>query len=265
MIKNWINFKTLFLINIIMATISLVAIVIAIISLIVFPPPERTNIKYMTPQMIAEGQGIAITIYTVVAWIILILFIPNLITSTVSTYYIFHKYHYQYNWQWNIIIIIYSFFNILLPFFFTWIIIFFYYKIKKFIGDKRYYNFSKFKGAKKFWKTSVLAIDLTIVAIPCAFVIYNVSYWSWLNNKIPLRQEALKQAYTLSANKPNTMVLYFDRGVGVLFNLLLAVDYAIFKDDNMAFAQLYPEFTSYVNSLSLSLKTNGSVPSINGS
>ncbi len=65
---------------------------------------------------------------------------------------------------------------------------------------------------------------------------------------------------TLSNTHPNTISLYFDRSPGIDWNLLLKVDELVYKDKS--FIHQFPEFTSYLNTISLSKLTKISNPVI---
>lgn len=128
-----------------------------------------------------------------------------------------------------------------------------------------YKTTNSYKSIKRKWNWLVIGANAWIVLILVSSFTYQEIKFNNIYNRIPDRTNDLKDAWTISQNKPNTIVLYFDRAVGLLFNELLAVDYIAFKDQGTSLAQLYPEFTSYVNSVSLSHATNGSIPSIYGS
>ncbi len=68
---------------------------------------------------------------------------------------------------------------------------------------------------------------------------------------------------TISNNNVNTIMYYFDRGQGTLFNSLIYFDYL--KYGNESLMVRFPEFTSYLQSVSTTSTTNGTNPSITSS
>lgn len=81
-----------------------------------------------------------------------------------------------------------------------------------------------------------------------------------MNYNYKFSKESAIKAVTLSNNKPNVIQLYFDRATGVAWNMILKIDELL--NNEQSFIHQFPEFTSYISSISLSGITKISNPTI---
>ncbi len=75
-----------------------------------------------------------------------------------------------------------------------------------------------------------------------------------------MSSESVIKATTLSNNHPNVIQFYFDRAQGIIWNMMLEIDFMI--NGKNSFISNFPEFTSYLNTISLSSLTKCSNPII---
>lgn len=263
--RGWINFKALLITHLVISTIIIIWAIIAAIWLSKLPFPERTSPIYMDKQMLDEGQGtfLILAFSTVVGCGIL--YISQLITSGTLIYYFFYynpRHNYDESFTPNFMItigmIIFSICLVVLPFIFGWFLLIPY---KYWVKDHFHQTLkSKIVGRRVVWTSVSL-----FATIGSAAIIPAVLFGSSSHNpaRVPTRTTQLNELYTLSENHPNTLVMYFDRTKGLIFNELLEMDYLINK--NKSFIAEFPQFTSYVQSISQGSVTNFANPMINGS
>ncbi len=229
--------------------------------LLSLPFPQRTRIEFMDEQMKAEGEAAFIILATTWVFTCLPTYVGLLVTCGILIYrYFFVICKQQYaQWWVKLLLTLYCILYLLLPVFFVW----FFYK-QPYHEDTDEYNLSPVTQSRGriFWASvsSILTILVTLI-LPVTLLTF---FFPNMNN-VRTRKDDLTQAYTISEKKPNTMVLYFDRGYGLVFNELLMVDYLMYHSTSQSMIDMFPELTSYLNCLSISMVTNTSNPAINGS
>ncbi len=240
--------------------------VIVFAVLLSLPFPQRTRIEYMDIQMKNEGEAAFIILATTWVFTCLPTYLVLLITCGILIYRYFFVMKKRFDksfgntWWSKILIIIYCIFYLLLPVFFVWPL----YKKPDSEPGKSFSNVNIKTGGKGkgFW-VSVSSFLTLLVSMILPVTLLSFFFPNMANVKS--RPQDLKEAYTISEKKPNTMVLYFDRGYGLVFNELLMVDYIMYHSASKSMIDMFPELTSYLNCLSQSMVTNTSNPSINGS
>ncbi len=235
------------------------------------PYPERTRFEDLTPKMIELGEGFALMTYLLGGFVAIPCYIASQVLVCRIIYLLFNEKSLtkkrNYNW-WAIILTILS---ITLPFLFFWIwAIFIYCKREKIFRHVQIKSFD----VKNRRKLTVAFLSTFAVFYTSPLVIYGgyLSYQQIGYKNFDQRKQDLEWSYTLSEDKPNTLVLYADRSHGSYMSKLLTIDYMLFNKNTglinqtgYSFAELFPEFTFYVNTLSQGAVTNVSNPSIKGS
>ena len=244
--------------------LNLFALVIGLslgIPLLFLPFPETINVEYMDKYMIAEGQGTYLILATTLVFVLFPTLISLFVISCISGYQvIFVKNVINKNLkrQTKFFYICLFILNLLLPMAFAPILM----SLNKHENSSLVYtiiNSQLTANQTKRWKSFAI-VSAIVLALIGPLTIFGLMARKY---DTPNRQQDLIDMYTLSEKEPNTMTLYFDRGYGLLYNLLFLVDWVIFKDQS--FIEQFPEFTSYGQSMTHSSVTNGSNPSINGS
>ena len=271
--RKQIDKQSLLITNICL-TIALISFLLIVgCTLFFLPFPERLSIEYMDHQMIADGQVVSLVFLFTFGILSALTYISLLVITTMSCYhfiYLDSKIDLTNKTEWlkNIGLLSLSLLIILLAFVLVWVFLVVNNKpqIKNEEVSTQVTQIKqiqrKIKINKNVWISLLtffgVGVGLIIPSVLIASSIYDPS-------KVPNRYKDLTEMYTISENKPNTITLYFDRGYGLFFNELLVVDYLMFKDSNSSFIQMFPEFTSYINTISQATITNMSNPMINGS
>lgn len=236
------------------------------------PYPERYFISQMNDDMIKAGQarnliilvtfgisGIILEILTILLAFYTIFYffsVLNLFSKKRFLYKTFDKIIY---WTWRIIFcILYIVLSPIMIWYF-WMVYMKIYngKFEKFnwILRNNYISYNT-KSRKISWVIILLLIpSLTITGI-------YINSIQLRTRKSNVDLSNIDKYLTLSNNNNNVMYFYFDRTQQFLLNILLKVDEIINKENS--FINLFPEFTSYTNTISLSSTTNYSNPSIYG-
>ncbi len=171
--------------------------------------------------------------------------------------------------SYNICRICYIIFYTVFPFIFVWPLIYVASKFKPIDYGAIY-----FKERKRYVVNKRISISCAIVApiFVSSIGLSTLVIYYYKTYETKFSTDFLNDAYTISRNKPNTIILYVDRGYGAYFNELIALDYLFFNKNNglinksgTSFVELFPEFRSFFNSISLSNITLMSNPVINGS
>ena len=269
-----LNFKKLLIANITLAVFIFVCLIVVLILLFVLPFPQRIMIDYMDKQMIRDGEAAFIIAMTSFVFILVPCYIALLVTSALVAYNFFAKNpsNLSFNQKWYITaaLILFSLLYILIPVVFVW---FFFIPYEKWVNASFKtvnLNYKEIHKNRSIWISFITVITVGIASIIPAILL---SIFFPDTSKTPNRKAELQDMYTLSKDKPNTIILYFDRAYGLFWNQLLMVDYLLAHDSSVpaqarvpyAFIDEFPEFTSYVQTLSQAMVTNASNPMINGS
>lgn len=218
--------------------IDLLIIAILILFLCAFflmPFPERLNPSDLDEIMIKRGQLATLYILYISIFLMLFLYILHIIISIIFNYYLFFCISFtkdDLKTIGKLLIIVYSFFDILIPIIllvFDWL--FYFKKI----------DFNKIKIAKK--KTKIL-INTYLCLVPFSLAAILAPIFTMKKN-ISINEKAVNANLIYSKNKNNIIVFYFDRAYNHVWNSLLYIDYKINKKNS--FIEKFPEFTSFYN------------------
>ncbi len=291
-------------IDVALCLLSLCFLLSVLFCFILYPMPETFVYEGLTDRMIAEGQGNFIILYN----LLLPLLVPSIVISQFLTAIIGYQVLYErINPKYldiNLVpkskiigILIYFFFATLLPFFCFWPMLYFIYRnepykeplqdeLEKMDKDGNIIPsepvsiktrlINGLKRKRWLWIFVPILAILLLINAPLWFYLVIQAQVNAMNAHVQARPAEMKQALTLSQNKPNSMLLYFDRCKGNMMSEMIAVDHALFnkedglyKDDpnlsGTSFVELFPEATQYFNAFSLGGQTQISNPSINGS
>lgn len=203
--------------------------------------PTRFEISAMDKYMSLGGEHI--TYYLLVAFgfgIGIFYIIRIVIAIKLAIKISITKYDFKQKKLYFLFYLLLLFFIIFIPIF----ILFFYYKkIFKFNTELK-----KSKKIKLFWKTYICLIP--IMSLSCVTpVLISVN-----KKEVHIDKEAIASNLTYSTNNENLIYLYFDRSMGLLWNILLYIDDII--NGNNSFIYSFPEFKSYLNCFPNNLVTN---------
>lgn len=271
--SNMSKDKKILIANLIVSALFLLAVIFALSVYLIYPFPERTKVQDMDSFMIEKGEAFALMTYVVCIPIAIASLITTQVLTIVLAYRLFAsntrndmRFSSDEGRKWFIVGVILS---IILPPLFIWTILF---PLIKFTRFQRCYQYIYYGEKSKVWKIIILLPLVFFYPIVATSSLLFVNKKQLLYNEIPIRQVDLKDSYTLSRNKQNTLVLFFDRAFGTHVYKLLALDYCFFNKENgiinpngTSFAELFPEFTYYINTLSSGDITNFSVSTIHGS
>lgn len=269
--------KKPFTINLILNSIfSLLTILFGALSIWKFltasPFPERFTVGEMDKHMIEMGQDVQlIQIYGLLITFGFCL-IVNLVTSAITVYYSFGLHDInnglEINQKWfhllwrNIVYFLIYLCYFLFSFILVWYVWLIYLKSNNIatntLQNKLILIYSnrtkKNKASKIIW--ILIVILFPIITILVTLIVYGNMP---MNSKSHLIPDAnVKKYTTLSRNQPNVIWMYFDRANAILWNMLLLVDDIL--NTNNSFIKLFPEFSSYINTISLSQLTKFSNP-----
>lgn len=266
--------KAILISDVVISVLFLITAIFCLSIYLTYPYPERTKIEDMDYLMIYNGEAFALMTYVfcipfMIAYYIvsealtIALYTRMFITRTGLYHHISDK---KVNRVWFYIGSALSFVGAPV---FIWTVVYKLFKMVLGASDVRIFRTRK---RTKFWKNLIilpLAISYPVAAISA--VIFVERYPLFYYNQIPLRQKDLKEAYTLSEDKQNTMVIFYDRAFNTHVSKLFALDYIFFNKENgiinkngTSFVELFPEFKYFINSLSSGDVTNVSVSSITG-
>ncbi len=250
--------------------------------------PEALWYSDLTPSMKARNEGVLLILLYMLVILVLPLCICNQVISGVLGFrYLFAKYLSVYevtSKNKKVWLAFALFFVTLVPVIFFWFLLpSFYHFYYSEAGTIRLAQMVEFKATKKqpkaikfnFLFPFIFALVLIVASPSIAFGAIQIVIAN-KNARVPIRQKEMKQALTLAQDEPNTLLLYFDRSRAPVLAEVLAYDYTLFnkqngiyKDDpkysGTSFAELFPEFTQYLNATTLGGQTNISNPSINAS
>lgn len=278
--KKWVY--VLFYIVVVMSVLWIAHWILAGVLLLTTPFPERAEVQYMTDEMKDQLQAFSLTTYLCLLFVgVPMLLIMQVLAALIAYQVLFKKISKKYldnfdrPWWKTTLWMIFTFFFIILPPFFIWYMFWPLYKYKRYQIPGQASNPKTYKSYKKLsrgWKALAICSLVGFYSVPLWLYVSAIENQKWLQKVTPNREQDFKEAYSLSIDKPNTMVFYFDRCHGAYWNQLLALDYIYFNKYNgvidksgTSFAELFPEFTSYINVLSLAAQTNLSNPAINAS
>lgn len=232
------------------------------------PFPERFSIPELDKIAIDIGESKTFILLIVSGIMMGISFIINFIIGPIIFvrnykqnswfYYLVNK---KNSYKWFCIFIIFC--SSLISF----IIVFIYWKNYLFVRTVNEYKnvvgINKFARLttinlpyKSFFKKSIIFTIVLTLLVPVA----PLTYFFTKEKTIYVNKTDINNFLTLSNNKENTLMLYFDRAQGMLWNSLLGYDYFVNKEKS--FIALFPEFTSFTNVISQGRVTNSSNPSL---
>ncbi len=272
--------KTLLILN----TVSWISLIITgIIAIILYiyvqPYPEKYTIAEMDHEMIEQGEGVTLFFIYFMITLAILCFVFNLIVTNMLVYYLIKKHEFlKHNLNnglddqghvvtymsksksfWSVIgymLLVIAFnlagFIALIP---LWVV---YHKTKNMQLPilKMQVSSNGIKG--RLIATKSLICIIPIVSFSVLGLVSSIGYKNIQYDRIP--DANVRQYLTFSNNHPNVLQLYFDRATGMAWNMLLIYDYLTNK--NNSFIAKYPEFTSYINTVSLSKQTKNSNPVI---
>ncbi len=265
--------KRILISDICVCAICIAFLVYAVVLLLVLPFPERTRVEDMDSLMIHSGEAFALISYCVSVPFIIATFITSLGLTSALFYRLFvsdpsNNFSFSSNstrnwFRFGAIL------SIIIPPLFIWFILAKLFLLCRTSADSCDYQHNR---NSQIWKRIIIWPMIIFYPLVAVSAILFTQKKKLYYNSIPVRTADLKESYTLSRDKQNTIVLFFDRAFGSHVYKLLALDYCYFNKENgiinqngTSFAELFPEFTYYINSLSASDNTNGSVPTIEGS
>lgn len=277
-------FRDLLITSSFFSVLELISLIVVLVALFTMAFPERFFISDMNSRMIDMGEQITLVLIylfgTLLGTSIVLDFIINPIIFYKS-FYLTNNWFYQsqfknrkLKWYNYLLLFLFLIVYLILPFFvdiYYWVL---YYK-----NSDKYLNKSEINESKNLswisgWisfkefisKSNKIYLGFLAIFIPIAILIIVVPpvLVNFLATKKCYEDKtAINNFMTLSNNHENTIMFYFDRAQVTLWNSLLEIDYLINK--NKSFVSEFPEFTSFLMSISLANVTNGSNPSIPGS
>ena len=261
--------KNLLIASSVFAILEVISLIVLICALTLRIFPERFTISDMNQIMIQQGQPTTLILLYTFGVLLGVCIIANFI---VGPWFIVKYINYNSRFIFNkmssskvLKILYFILFPILSLLFICLPIIFLPFIWLQLFGKLSYYsrlrflnfNNSKFIScSKKYSLLLVIFIPILIVSISVPMVINAM----FVPKKPFINKTDINNFLTLSNNHPNSIMLYFDRAQGLMWNNLLYIDYLINKDNS--FISENPEFTSFLMTLSQANITNGSNPSI---
>ncbi len=241
----------------------------------ILPFPERFSIADMDDYMISIGQGAVLLSFYIGLPIAAIGLIGSLITwniliwrSYVSCSGVFTTLSIQ-NKFVKFLTCLGIGLSVILPPLFMWFILYPTISINKQLGDATNY---KVQGSSKLWKRLLIYPLAIFYPLLVVFSVCTAEKKQLYVGSVPMRKQDYQKSLTLSRDNQNTMVFFWDRAMGSHVYKLLALDYLYFNKENgiinksgTSFAELFPEFTYYINNFSAGDLTNFSVSTITGS
>ncbi len=257
--------------NLIFATIIQILFILSTVATVciyfyIEPFPEKSVFDQLDADMIANGELTSLALIYSFVGLTVILAIVNLIFIIITCYRIFAvklledlQNNYKKSFAWAIVktfifAIFYTLFGIfLLPY--LWYL---YYKDEigyYVICVSKHLHKNSAKKSATLLVTSILGSVMTLSSLGVAFTFLPLKTGNQLMSK-----ESVTKATTLSNNHPNVIQFYFDRAQGVAWNMILQIDFLLNGQDS--FIYNFPEFTSYLNTITLSSITKCSNPVI---
>lgn len=267
-ILNNKTFKIILILFNVFSFLELSSLIILICTLLILPLPERFIYSQLDPIAIQHGEGTSLILIYVFGIMLGLLVIINLVMNSIlyfnliyinNNYWILffklnlkNKNHYKFITQ--LVLISFMILSSLLPFLLGWIYTFLFYKYKLYVNFNNKNPYSKFNYIFNI-------LNATITPIISFFIlVLSVVLSLFKGSPTYVNTQDINSFFTLSNNKPNTVMLYLDRGQGLMWNTLLCVDFILNK--NNSFINQFPEFTTFLKSVSLSQVTNGGNPPI---
>lgn len=267
---NQKKLKILLVIFNIFSFLELSSIIILVCTLLILPLPERFVYNQLDPIAIQHGEGTSLILIYIFGIFLALLVISNIVFNSILYYNIIYlnnnswtilfklnlKNKNNYKIITQLLLFIFMIFSSILPFLFGWIYIFIFYKFKLYINLNDKNTYSKYNYVFNIINTILTPIISFFILLLSIILSLFKSSPTYVNNY------DIQTFFTLSNNKPNTVMLYLDRGQGLMWNTLLAVDLILNKENS--FINQFPEFTTFLKSISLSQVTNGGNPPIVG-
>lgn len=244
----------------ILSWIFILGIIILLLGLFVLPFPERFTFAELDPICVQGGQGITLAIFYIGGPITAIIGITYILIGGFLFYYSAYKETWFYKEIKNKLMIWFIAILILLSsVFFPFIAFGLYIKNLKFMY---YQDEQKLERLlfKKNQNNKISALTIVTPILLTAMVATPVLCSKINNNSIFINENKINNFLKLSNTNDNTLMLYFDRAEGMIWNSLLWYDYEIYKDKS--FVSLFPEFTTYLKSISQGRQTSTSNPSL---
>lgn len=242
--------------------LGLISLVLLVVSLFALPFPERFTLDELDPLCIEAGEGTTLILIYVSSAIAIFSYIITFILGSFLLYINTFRESWFYKDIWrnatlSIVTILLFLSTYLVPFIMSWL-----YITNIVYTRNENINYSCRVIIQKYdnlWSKvfcSTIPIILALTSLTPLFIPQSTTRNVYVNSKI------INKFLKLSNTHDNTLMLYFDRAVGMIWNSLLYYDY--FKNGDNSFISLFPEFTSYVKSMSQGRQTNTSNPSLVG-
>ncbi len=275
--------KQVLIINTILFILAIVLFIVrTVVDKNITPYPEKTQFNELDERMIALGEARSLAILLVLGILFYTAIIGDIIASMCCLYIAYIKQlwinnsvslnyfgtatriNYNSSWYkvWRIVkIILVTITYLLLQFLFLPIMWYSYSKTKLLhlpgnLSKLVCINFGVTSKKSKITKTLLTLFPITLFAtlgiVSTGMTIDSHTNW--------IKDEAAYKHVQLSNNHQNVIQLYFDRANGLSWNLILLVDQIVNKDKS--FINEFPEFVSYLNTVSLSAVTKISNPTI---
>lgn len=236
--------------------------IIGLVDLLVFlimPFPERWSPSEMEPDMIAKNEHITFYCLLIFSIFVVIFYVCSLVLRQIISIFIYRldvnkRIENLTKKQKVLKLTLYLtiiFFVLWIPFFISS-----YFLIKSKIKDNKNNQVAINKKIYKTWKTMVCLFPVLTAGI----VVPTILFYP-LN--VIINKQSIESNLTYSINKENTIVLYFDRAMGSVWNMVLYQDYLENKESS--FIYKYPEFNSYLNTITTGNPTNFSNMFMQGS
>lgn len=231
------------------------------------PFPERFSIAELDALALSINEDISFILLIVsfvimlISALLFIIFGLKLFNLSINKYSIFEKWH-KNKW-WHFWYIFFVFMTIIFPMIMVFIYLYNYLRIKKktnnndreLLEKKIKYSYN-LRPTKKFIRIYQACVPATL----CCTATIIVPIIMTQPKRVYVNKNDVNNFLNMSNNNENTLMLYFDRAQGMIWNTLLAYDYFLNKENS--FITLFPKFTSYTKTVSQGRVTNVSNPSL---
>lgn len=229
--------------------------------------PERFTISELDSLAIDINEDVTFILLIISSIIMIVSFVVNLFIGiklfniSLNKYSIFHKV-YENKKLWKTCYVTLLLLSITLSFIMIFIYIYNAIYIKRIINDKDQVVFEKLmfnyqiRKYNKFIRISSIVVPLSLLSISTIPVAVLITQ----EKTLYVNSQDVNNFLSLSNNHENTLMLYFDRAQGMLWNSLLWYDNYLYKDES--FMSMFPEFTSFVKTFSQGRVTSTSNPSL---
>ncbi len=267
-LKNYNQKKILITATIMQVLFWVVLIALCLTFFNLKPFPEKMFFSELDQAMIDNGEAVSLGILYFLGITTVLSFIANIVFASIVCYRILAV-HYLNDDEINssnkhyalalvkliLFVLLYSFIGILL-------IIYCWYLYTK--NETGYFVFKMRKNMCQVSRAKAITFLTICCATPILAIgisggVFVLTAPTTTGNNL-MSADSVKKATKLSNNHQNVIQLYFDRASGIAWNMILTIDYLMNKETS--FIYNFPEFTSYVNSLSPSKLTKVSNPVI---